>query len=129
MRIFKECDVIKEELEKTSEYKLHRDIYSIYSGLDFLFHGKYIDHTMKKSFFSYGLYPMKLEDLMNNPSDEFLKIISQHVCYSKGYEESKTFISDNYGFKLCALGGSVSDYIDNNLNSGMKILKTKNGKW
>ena len=129
LRIFKGCDVIKEELEKTNEYKVHRDIYNIYSGLDFLFHGKYVEYTMKKSFFGYGIYPEKLKDLIENPSDEFRKIIARHVCYSKGYEESKEFVNDNYDFKLCSLGGSVSDYIGNNLNNAMKILKTQGGKW
>lgn len=127
--IFISCNAIKEELEKTSEYKVHRDIYNIYSGLDFLFHNKYVEHTMKKSFFGYGLYASKLKDLMDNPSDEFKKIIARHVCYSKGYEGSKEFVSANYDFKLCSLGGSVNDYIKNNMDNAMKVLKTTGGKW
>lgn len=127
--LFKDCSNLKSQLENTGEYKCHSDIYDIYSSLRFLFHGKYIDYSMKRSFFGRAMFVNKLKELIDNPSHEFLKIISRHVCYSKGYEESRKFINENYDFKLCSLGSSVNDYIENNLDNAMRVLTTTNGSW
>ena len=127
--IFKNCETIKSELERTGEYKAHRDIYNIYSDLAFLFHGKYINFSMKRTFFGCGLFVSKLKELIEDPNDDFLRIISRHACYSKGYEGSKVFVSDNYDFKLNSLGCSVNNYMENNFSTALRILKTTNGKW
>ena len=127
--IFKSCEQLKGNVESLPEYVDHKRLFILYGGLEFLFHGKYLDIKMTSDFFGNELLMGKLESLISNPSDLFLGIISYHVCYSKGYEASREFVFDNYGFELNRTGGSVADYKRGNYKSALKVINKSDGKW
>jgi hypothetical protein len=116
-----------EHYSKSSEFIKLKRIYLKYGGLDFCFDSKFIE-TKMKDFLNSEKIVSDFNELLDAKDGNMLYALSDFIIYSKGYEEGRAFIRENYGLKL-KHGGSVGDYIRNNIPIALEILNKTNGEW
>ena len=120
-------DTLMNYYSKTDEYIKEKAIYMKYDGLDFCFDSKFLD-LKKKDFFHSDIVIKEFVRLIESRDHNTLYQLSSFILYSKGYEESRLFIKENYGINP-ASGGVCSNYIINNFKNAVVVLSNEDGYW
>lgn len=117
---------ILNKYKKTDEFKLHKEIYMKYGGLDFCFDSAFLKVKLD-NIWNDELMISHVKSIIEEKNTNFMYKLSDFILYSKGYKEGKEIIK-SYGLKI-GCGGICSDYINNNKDNAYSIATTKLGEW